>query len=158
MRKLIFLIGESNCGKTTTLKMLIAMLMDLKKTHTFSINYPKKSSRLSMLWTAWQRNSKMPDGDFSVVLNVDGVIVGIKTMGDTIGSVWDAVAFFENHSCDVGVLACHEDHLQRSGSCLTSGWQNEKIKKKKTINSSLIDQENENMAKILFDKVMDVVA
>ena len=118
MKKLIFLSGQASCGKTTTLKMLIAKLLDLKNPHTVSVIYPKNHSRVNTLLTAWQNNSKMPDGEFSVVLQIDDMIVGIRTMGDTIGSVWDSIAFFENHKCDIGVLACHEDHLQRSLPCL----------------------------------------
>ena len=133
------------------------MLLDLKNPHTVSVIYPTNCARMNILLTAWQNNSKMPDGEFSAVLQIDGVIVGIKTMGDTIGSVWDSVAFFEKHGCDIGVLACHEEHLQRSGNCLTSGWLYEIITKERTEASSLINQENKDMAKKLFDNIMDAV-
>ena len=133
------------------------MLLDLKSPHIVSIDYPKNSLRITTLLSAWRNNSKLPNGDFSVVLNIDDVIVGIRTMGDTIGSVWDSVVFFENHNCDIGVLACHADHLKRSGNCLTNGWKTEKINKVKNIDPTSIDQENRNVAENLFDKVMDAI-
>ena len=157
MKKLIFLSGGASCGKTTALKILIAMLLDLKSPHTVSVIYPQNSARVYALLSAWQNNSKLPDGEFSVVLKIDGIVVGIRTMGDTIGSVWDSVVFFEKHVCDIGVLACHEEHLQRSGNCLTSGWTYEKIKKQKAAASYQADKENKEFAKDLFEKVMDAL-
>ena len=87
MGKLIFLSGPANCGKTTALKMLIAMLLDLKSPHSVSAVYPKNSTRLGALLTSWQNKAGMPDGEYSAVLNIDGVLVGVKTMGDTVGTV-----------------------------------------------------------------------
>ena len=134
--------------------MLIAMLLDLKNSHTVSVVYPINHTRVDTLLTAWQNNSQMPDGEFSVVLQIDGILVGIRTMGDTIGSVWDSVVFFEKYNCNIGVLACHEDHLLRSGSCLANEWESEEIKKERVSDSSLIDKD---MAKTLFDKVINAV-
>lgn len=137
--------------------MLIAMLLDLKSPHSVSAVYPKNSTRLGALLTSWQNKAGMPDGEYSAVLNIDGVLVGVKTMGDTVGTVWDSVVFFEKHGCDIGVLACHNEHLQRSGKCLTSGWTCEKITKESAVDSALILQENKKMAKDLLDKVTDAV-
>ena len=157
MRKLIFLQGPSNCGKTTTLKMLIAMLLDLKQPYTVSVFYSKDKTKINAIKDAWLTGLPMPDGDVSVVLDISGVLVGIRTTGDTIGSVWDNVAFFEKHQCYIGVLACHEEHLLRSGSCLTHKWESEVIKKERVSDSSLIDQNNKDIAEALFDKVMNAV-
>ena len=155
MQKLIFLSGTADCGKTTTLKTLIAMLLNLNNQHHVSVVYSSDKTRIQVLKTAGQNAPSLPDGEFSVVLMIDGILVGICTEGDRIGSVWNSVVFFEKHQCAIGILACHPDHLQRSMPCLVGEWSCHRIfDKHKVQNPGQYFQENRNMAQQLFDDIM----
>ena len=159
MKKLIFLSGNANCGKTTSLKYLIGWFLNLPQPpHSVRVVYCSDHARLNQLEKAWAKKQPLPKGEFSVVLEIDGIRVGIWTEGDRIGSVWNGVTFFERRCCDIGIVACHPWHLDRSLHCLVSKWANHRIFSKTPVASpNLQDQENQDMAQKLFHEVMATI-
>ena len=100
----------------------------------------------------------MPKGDISIVFEINGVFVGVRTEGDSLGAVWAAIDYFEKKYCDVGVLACHPEHLKRSFPCMIAPWScHDIIKKNRASDSTLYDQENKDMAKKLFNEIMNAI-
>lgn len=155
MRKLIFLSGISNCGKTTMLKILICKLLTQKGKYPVSVIYYKNSVRLKNLIDSYLNNMPLVDGDFSIVLDIGGVIVGICTEGDSLGAVWYSIDFFERRNCEIGILACHPEHLDRSLPCMVKPWQSyEIIKKYEATDVGAQDAENAKMAQDLYDILM----
>ena len=154
MKKLILLRGESNTGKTTTLKMLIAKLLQAPSLKT-SVKYchGRNKGKLTALRT-WKPGKALPQGDISIVLNCDGVLVGVCTDGDTIGAVWDHVAFFERNKCEIGVTACHLEHLQRSLLCLVAPWECHDIVEKQKAQKGCEESDNMKTATDLFDEIL----
>ena len=158
MNELIILSGDASCGKTTTLKMLIAMLLNQPNTFVDQINPSSVFSRIKLIQTAYSAGGSLPAGDISVVLNVQGVLVGIRTEGDTIGSVWNGVVFFEKKGCSIGVLAAHPEHLKRSQPCLTTGWTHTSMMpKRKVAVSGQQYAANQATAKVLLNNIMTTV-
>ena len=160
MKKLIFLSGQASCGKTTTLKMLIAMLANTNGVYTTTVKHldSRSKSLYANILTAWQNGTTMPDGDISIVFDIDGILVGIRTEGDCLGAVWAAIDYFEKKSCDIGVLACHPEHLKRSLPCMVAPWScYEIVDKISTSKDSLHEQANRHMAQTLFDMIMDAI-
>ena len=160
MKKLIFLSGKASCGKTTTLKMLMAMLASTNGVYTVTVKHldSRSKSLYNNILTAWQNGTIMPDGDISIVFDIDGILVGIRTEGDCLGAVWAAIDYFEKKFCDIGVLACHSEHLKRSFPCMIAPWScHEIIDKGSAPDSSLHEQENKDTAQTLFEKIMDAV-
>lgn len=159
MKKLIFLSGPASSGKTTTLKMLIVKLLQAVASIDFLTQkpYPTSQALQNTLINAIKNNTASSN-DIIIILKIDGVKIGIRTMGDSIGNVWDNVWFFEKHKCDIGVSACHPEHLDRSIACLAAPWKcKEIIDKKKTDNSNAYYQENDCKAQTLFDIIMATV-
>ena len=154
MKKLILLRGESNTGKTTTLKMLIAKLLQAPTLKT-SVKYchGRNKGKLTALCT-WKSGTALPKGDISIVLNCEGVLVGVCTDGDTIGAVWDHVAFFERNNCGIGVTACHPEHVQRSLPCLVEPWEYHGIVEKQKAQKRCEESENVKTATDLFDEIL----
>ena len=102
--------------------------------------------------------SKNNSKDIIIIVKIDGVRIGIRTMGDTIGNIWDNVWFFETNECDIGVTACHPEHLNRSMPCIAAPWDCKKIIDKNKANSaSAYYQENDNTAQTLFDMIMNAI-
>ena len=151
MKKLILLCGGSNMGKTTTLKMLIAKLLQDPALRT-SVKYCRNKEKIAAL-AAWKAGMPLPDGDLSVVLDCKGVRVGICTDGDTIGAVWDHIVFFENHNCAIGVTACHPEHLDRAKPCMVAPWNCHEIVAKKKAPKEREDDDNMATATALFEKI-----
>jgi hypothetical protein len=88
--KIIMLVGQSNCGKTTTIRKVY----DEMAQH--AIKKPKAG---------------IPDDDdFEAVLkHRSGQRIGFHSTGDTSGSVIDAMRnFSDNDRCDILVCACNE--------------------------------------------------
>jgi len=93
-----------------------------------------------------------------IILKINDIKIGIRTMGDTIGAVWDNVCFFEHHKCNIGVSACHPEHLDRSMPCLAAPWKcKEIIDKEKTNTPSSYCQQTDLKAQTLFDIIMAAV-
>ena len=158
MKKLIFLSGKASSGKSTTLKILIAMLLNATPAHTVSVKhlYSRSRALYNNILNAWKNGARMPSGDISIVLEIDSVLVGVRTEGDMLGAVWAAIDYFEKKKCDIGVLACHPEHLTRSLPCMIAPWSCHKIVEKvPALNSSLYDQENIKAAQELFDIIMN---
>ena len=147
MTKLIFLSGKSGCGKTSTLKLLSKMLIEAGA-----------QDRIPVTSKSTKSTKASSSGDVTYFFSLHGVLIGIRTAGDTIGTVWDVVASFEKHPCDIGVLACHPEHLIRSHPSLTAPWkQHIFLCKDKALPPNTKDDENEQMAKRLFDEILRTV-
>ena len=159
MKKLIFLSGPASSGKTTTLKMLIVKLLQAGASIEFLTRkpYPTPQALQNTLLNAIKNNTASSN-DIIIILKIDDVKIGIRTMGDSIGNVWDNVWFFETNECDIGVTACHPEHLTRSMPCLSAPWKCKEIIDKEKINSpSSYYQQNDLKAQTLFDIIMAAV-
>ena len=158
MKKLIFLSGPANCGKTTTLKMLIVKLLQAGAVIEFCTRKTPttiQSLQNEIINAIQNKNSST---DIIIIVKLNNVKIGIRTLGDTIGSIWDNVWFFENKNCDIGVSACHPEHLKRSMPCIAAPWDCKKvIDKNKASNASAYYQENDAAAQILFDIIINTV-
>lgn len=151
MKKLIFLSGPASCGKTTTLNMLIAKLLQAGANIEFCTRkpYPTVQSLQNNIANALQNKNRSID--IIIIVKINDVKIGIRTMGDTVGAIWDSVWFFENKGCDIGVSACHPEHLKRSMPCLAAPWSsNAIVDKKKDSSASIYYQKNEALAQVLF--------
>ena len=61
MKKLIFLSGNANCGKTTSLKYLIGWFLNLPQPpHSVRVVYCSVHARLNQLWANHRIFSKTP--------------------------------------------------------------------------------------------------
>lgn len=155
MKKLILLSGEGNTGKTTTLKILIAKLLQDPALST-SVKYCRSKTKIVAL-TAWKVGMLLPEGDLSVVMDCKGILIGICTDGDTIGAVWDHIVLFENKNCVVGVTACRPEHLNRAKPCMVAPWNCHEIIDKKKAPKGSEDAENMATATALFDKILKAI-
>ena len=105
--KATILIGPASAGKTTTLKMLIAMLLPGAE----EIIYSSKSDVTAAgLWAEIEEELATKPQDLkniTVVLRIGELIVGIRTIGDTYEEVERSVQIFDEHKCDIAVFPCH---------------------------------------------------
>ena len=85
MKKIIALQGRAQCGKTSTLNLLIDLLTVATSKHT-SMPLPHK-------------------GDRHEIFKINGVTVGIATGGDTQAIVKQNCLFFQQNNCDVAFSA-----------------------------------------------------
>ena len=105
MSKIILLVGEASCGKTTTLKMLIAMFLPYA-----TICKKRKATTVDALWREIDTDMKPPSknpSDFGVVFELFGKKIGIHTKGDSESDIKGVIKFFSSESCDIIVMPCH---------------------------------------------------
>lgn len=104
---IIALSGKASSGKTTTLKMLIAMLL----CHGAKIVWCRRNSypTCKSLWDEIkiEMQNHIPPKELTVVLEYKGKRIGIRSFGDVYSDAICAIKFFEQHKCDIGVLPCH---------------------------------------------------
>lgn len=136
------------------------MLANTNGGHTVNVEHLDSRSKplYDSILTAWKNGTLMPKGDISIVFDIDGIFVGVRTEGDSLGAVWSAIDYFEKKSCDIGVLACHPEHLKRSLPCMVAPWScHEIVDKISASNDSLYEHDNRHMAQTLFDMIMDAI-
>jgi hypothetical protein len=156
--KLIFLSGKSSCGKTIALKLLVVKLLNAGA--QIDVCTRKSPTSVQSLTTEiqYEINNHLDAKDLIIVLIYRGVRIGIRTCGDTIGAVWDNVWFFEKKECDIGVSACHPEHLVRSKSCLIAPWHcHAIIDTEKETNSNLYFQADKTIADNIFNTIDIIV-
>ena len=157
MRKLILLCGKSGCGKTITLKLLAEKLLtagaEIKECTKKSLSTAEALSE-----DIQKSSTAKSTGDVGYVFLLHDVLIGIRTAGDTVGTVWDAVTSFEAFPCDIGVAACHPEHLVRSRLCLIAPWKSYSVHcKSKALSAASRDIENRRMAELLFQEIVQAV-
>ena len=105
--KIIVLSGNANSGKTTTLKMLIAMLL----CHGAKIVWCRRNPRptCNSLWNEIKNEvqNHIPPRELTVILEYKGKRIGIRSFGDVYTDATCAIKFFNQHKCDIGILPCH---------------------------------------------------
>lgn len=104
---IIALSGKASSGKTTTLKMLIAMLLcnGAKIVWCRRNSYPTYQSLWDEIKIEMQNH--VPPKELTVVLEYKGKLIGIRSFGDVYSDAICAIKFFEQHKCDIGILPCH---------------------------------------------------
>lgn len=107
--KSIVLSGNASSGKTTTLKMLIAMLIDNGAEIVWCRRNPYPTAQQIFDEIRHEIQNHLPTRDLTVVLEYKGVRIGIRSFGDIYSDAVCAIKFFKNHKCDIGVLPCHPD-------------------------------------------------
>ena len=104
--KIIVLSGNASAGKTTTLKMLIAMLL----CHGARIVWCRRNPypTCQSLWDEIkiEMQNHIPPKELTVVLEYKGKHIGIRSFGDVYSDAICAIKFFEQHKCDIGILPC----------------------------------------------------
>ena len=98
LRKIVLAISNSsNKGKTSTLREIAKILIE-----NFSpkIILPKDSENQDVL------NSIESGGDFSLVLNINGVMIGIESKGDPGTSLKTRLEQLVDMGCDVIICTC----------------------------------------------------
>ena len=105
--KIIVLSGSASTGKTTTLKMLIAMLLCRGATVVWCRrnSLPTCQSLLNEIKNEIQNH--ISPRELTVVLEYKGKLIGIRSFGDVYSDATCAIKFFNQHKCDIGVLPCH---------------------------------------------------
>lgn len=105
--KIIVLSGKASSGKTTTLKMLIAIFLEngAKIVWCRRNSYPTCKSLGDEIKIEMQNH--IPPKELTVVLEYKGKRIGIRSFGDVYSDAVCAIKFFEQHNCDIGVLPCH---------------------------------------------------
>ena len=107
--QIIVLSGNANSGKTTTLKMLIAMLLCRGAKIVWCRRRPHPTCQ--SLWDEikYEMQNHIPPKELTVVLEYKGKRIGIRSFGDVYSDATCAIKFFNQHNCDIGVLPCHPD-------------------------------------------------
>ncbi len=130
--KIIALQGKSNCGKTTTLKMLIKKIL-INDEFKLDSNYTE-----SKVFSKCNSNT----GDFKCVFICDGIKIGITTRGDTKEALEkDFKKYFND--CQIVICAVHThgktvDFIKSKGDAIIhSKWYLEprNIKKQNEVNA-----------------------
>lgn len=105
--KIIVSSGESNSGKTTTLKLLASellkkgkLIVDYPKNHQCSCIDNEKLAKCG-------GDIKNYNGDITAVIEVDGKIVGISSFGDYVACIESKMKIFLGIPCDVIITAAH---------------------------------------------------
>ncbi len=84
-KQAIALYGKANSGKSTTLRKLYDLLMAYPKAHIEIIR---------------------PVGvDFTVIIEVDGILIGIESQGDPCSRLDDSINLFKERGCVI-VVCC----------------------------------------------------
>lgn len=100
--KIIVLSGESNSGKTTTLKLLIETLCD----YGWSIISPEYCLLRSIISSVTEVDKSL-NKDITAVLVKDGKKIGVSTFGDDELTIKNKVEFFEKIGCECAVIGSH---------------------------------------------------
>lgn len=105
--KIIVLSGNANSGKTTTLKMLIAMLLCRGAKIVWCRRNPRPTC--NSLWNEIKNEvqNHIPPRELTVILEYKGKRIGIRSFGDVYTDATCAIKFFNQHECDIGILPCH---------------------------------------------------
>ena len=102
---IIGLRGPNNSGKTRALQLLILKIIDTYSLANFFVGekdlYELKSK--GELLTA----NKTPK-DISVIFEINGIKVGVTTMGDDHKDVAEILSQFKSSGCEIAVCACHK--------------------------------------------------
>ena len=103
----IVLSGNASSGKTTALKMLIAMLLDNGAKIVWCRRNPHPTCQ--SLWDEIkiEMQNHISPKELTVVLEYKGKRIGIRSFGDVHSDAECAIKFFKHHNCDIGVLPCH---------------------------------------------------
>lgn len=133
MKKIIGLYGRAQCGKTSTLNLLI----DLLEVATTGCSMPAPHT-----------------GERRVAFDYNGYKVGVGTPGDNAACVRENCDFFDKEMCDVVFSAtrtkgesCHELNAFASKHNVKTDW----IKKKIAVTN--IDSENRQQAQELLSLI-----
>ena len=128
MKKVIALQGKAQCGKTSTLNLLIDLL-EVETGECCSI-------------------PPTHQGDRKKIILINGIIVGIATGGDTENIVKDNCLFFAENNCDVVFSAIRT----RGGTCqalddFATQYGLTVNKKRQDIEEDIAKQDESNLAK-----------
>ena len=88
---IIVIVGPSSCGKTTTLNLVYAKLLN--------------GGALS---TNKKTEGNPRQNDFSDILNWRDKRIAFFTMGDFSGHLIDAIKYYSEENCDLLVCACND--------------------------------------------------
>lgn len=105
--KVIVLSGNASSGKTTTLKMLIAMLLPGASDVLY---ISKKNISASRLWEEIENDIINPPQDthnLIAIMKFGDFIVGINTSGDNIVHAQTSIRNFNKYHCNIGICPCH---------------------------------------------------
>lgn len=159
--KIIVLSGKASSGKTTTLKILIAMLLKDGAAIVWCRRnpYPTSSSLWNEIRQEWQNH--IPPRDLTVVLEYKGKRIGIRSFGDVYSDAECAIKFFKKHNCDIGVLPCHPNSnaqklLEEAYGKDMTVFEKEKLPR--NISDQTKWNENITTAKKLFDKINQIIS
>ena len=155
--KATILTGPASAGKTTTLKMLIAMLLPGAEEIVYS---SKPDITAAGLWKEIEQElaTKLQDlKNITVVLRIDELIVGIRTIGDTYDEVERSVQIFDKYKCDIALFPCHPCTAEEAMLRKTYGGMMvslPKIKLPKTVSDKKKYLKNLSVATELFQEIM----
>ena len=105
--EIIVLSGAANSGKTTTLKILIAMLLCRGAKIVWCRRNPLPTCQSLWYEIKYEIQNHISPQELTVVLEYKGVRIGIRSFGDAYSDAECAIKFFKQHKCDIGILPCH---------------------------------------------------
>ena len=155
--KVIALSGNASSGKTTTLKILIAMLLP-GASEILYISKPNVTAH--GLWKEIEEDIISPPQDthnLIAVMKFGGFIVGINTSGDTLEHVSRSISNFKKYRCNIGICSCHpcsegEELLRKEYGGMVEFWP--KIKLPKTYSEKEKYLKNLLMATDLYKEIV----
>lgn len=110
--KILALFGKGNIGKSTTLKILTAKLME--NFNTVVLEFERGESSAEAIYERIQaRNEAKRAGriyrgyDTSTVLSINGFNIGITTHGDLSKEIKKKVSKFKEQDCALAICAMH---------------------------------------------------
>ena len=132
---IIILKGESNSGKTLTLNYLIHRLMSIASPEI--IIEIQTNTTVSTIRSIQDIKCMEIDRKAIFICN-NSKRVGIYTAGDDLKNINDAILFFQQTQCDIGIMALN---TQKNGlkNCLNTKMQgnNSIVVKTKKINNNV---------------------
>ena len=155
--KIIVLSGNASSGKTTTLKMLIAMLLP-GATDVLYISKPNVTAH--GLWEEIENDVANPPRDthnLIAIMKFGDFVVGINTSGDNISHAQSSIRNFNKYHCNIGVCPCHpcsdsEKLLHNEYGGMIESWA--KIKLPKAYSKKNKYLKNLLMATELYQKII----
>ncbi len=157
--KLVQLCGSNNVGKTTAMKYFVAKIL---KEQPATVLYRYKDLTAEEILNSIDNKSKKGRirCDFTIVIEIEGMIIGITTFGDQTAILQEKFKVFVKYDCDICFCASHP--YQKMQDYLTEFVRNEKdlitVDKKAVADLTLYEKENRVTAEVLYDRLQKLIA
>ncbi|WP_310556801.1 hypothetical protein [Flavobacterium sp.] len=141
MKNIIALFGVSSIGKSETIKLLYAKLINEFKDFSFLNDFNQIT------------NDK---GDIRVIIVINGKIIGIESQGDPNSRIFNSLPLFVKLNCDTIICATRtRGSSTQAVEKLSTDYEIEWVKKNPSENNFRI--ENDKDASLIFEKIKTIL-